>query len=294
LNSPSMSALPSSSGVFSLLPGVNVLLEGPTGTGKNHAIGTLIEYGASAGFEVFLLAVESGYEATLGYFTDRAKAIPENFHWHHLQQAGNFDALLKKVDDIGRLTQDALYKIQDNTRAQKNYFATMLRALHDFPCDRTGKNYGSVGQWGTNRVLVVDGLTGLGVLAMSLVVGTKPVKSQAEWGIAQDVLEPFLRQLCDNCRCHFVLLSHVEREVDQISGATKVTVQSLGRALPPKIPPMFSDVILTVRNGREWSWSTAAPQADLKTRNLSVADGIRPDFADIFRKWESRGGRYER
>jgi hypothetical protein len=125
---------------------------------------------------------------------------------------------------------------------------------------------------------------------MSLVVGNKPVKSQADWGIAQDQIEKLLRQLTDGCRCHVVLLAHVEREVDQVFGGVKVTVSTLGRALAPKIPPMFSDVILSVREGTKFSWSTANAQADLKARNLPIADGLPPSFKPIIDKWISRGG----
>lgn len=272
-----------------------MLLEGPTGTGKNYALGTLIEYLQPKGAEVFLLGLESGYDTTIGYFTDQGKPLPENFHWHYLKMeepTPGFHSLLKKVEDIGKMSQESLYKIQDVTRSTRNYFKQMLEVMHDFPDHRTGRRFGNVGKWGTDKVLVIDGLTGLGVLAMSLVVGTKPVKSQAEWGIAQDILEPFLRQLCDNCRCHFVLLAHVEREQDLVAGGTKITVQTLGRALPPKVPPMFSDVVLAVRKGTEFTWSTASPTADLKTRNLPLKDGLDPDFAPLMQRWESRGGRY--
>ena len=47
------------------LPGVNVLLMGPSGTGKTYSIGTLVDMGV----EVFYLALESGMESLLGYWT---------------------------------------------------------------------------------------------------------------------------------------------------------------------------------------------------------------------------------
>ena len=121
-------------------------------------------------------------------------------------------------------------------------------------------------------------------------MGGKPVKSQADWGIAQDQIEKLIRQLTDGCRCHFVLTAHVEREVDQVFGGVKVTVSTLGRALAPKIPPMFSDVVLSYREGTKFFWSTANPQADLKARNLPIADGLAQDFKPIIEKWVSRGG----
>jgi hypothetical protein len=96
--------------------------------------------------------------------------------------------------------------------------------------------------------------------------------------------------LCDGCACHFVLLAHVERETDMVLGGVKIMVSTLGRALAPKIPAMFSDVILATRTGTDWKWDTASAQADVKTRNLPIAAGNPPSFAGIVAKWKSRGG----
>jgi len=55
---------------------------------------------------------------------------------------------------------------------------------------------------------------------------------------------------------------------------------------------MFSDVILSSREGTKFLWSTANPQADLKARNLPIADGIAQDYKAIIQKWKSRGGSF--
>lgn len=272
----------------SALAGVNVLLEGPTGTGKTHSIGTLVD----SGVEVYFLALESGIESLLGYWTDRGKEIPPNLHWNIFgSQTGGFDQLAAGAKQIGDMTQESLYKVQDFDRGRNNDFYRLLTTLSNFPDNRTGQSFGKVDSWGPNRALVIDGLTGLGHVAMSMVIGKKPLRSQTDWGIAQDQVEKVIRMLCDGCKCHFVLLAHVERETDQVFGGVKITVSTLGKALPPKLPPMFSDVILSVRAGTTWSWSTANAMTDLKTRNLSVSENIRPDFNQIVQKWLSRGGR---
>ena len=55
------------------------MLMGPSGTGKTHAIGTLV--GAlSPNGEVFYFAYEQGSESLLGYWTDRGKPVPANLH----------------------------------------------------------------------------------------------------------------------------------------------------------------------------------------------------------------------
>ena len=273
--------------VKSTLPGFNVLLMGPAGTGKTHSIGTLVD----AGIEVFYLGLEPGLEALLGYYTDRGQKIPDNLHWHMLKApTASFMELLDNAQKINTLSLDSLAKMADPNRSKHNRFIELLTALNNFPCDRTGQSFGPVNTWTPSRALVIDGMAGIGQCAMSLVIGGKAVKSQSDWGIAQDQVEKLLRMLCDSCPCHFVLLSHVERETDQILGGVKLTVSTLGRALAPKIPPMFSDVILAVRQGDKWTWDTSNVQADLKTRNLPIKADNPPTFAGIVAKWKARGG----
>lgn len=273
--------------VDSTLPGFNVLVQGPTGTGKTYAVGTLVD----SGLQVFYLGLERGRETLQGYYTDRKLPVPPNLFWHDISAADyGFSSMISTANLINTLSNDALAKIVDVNKSKHNRFIKVLNALVNFPDDNTGKSFGAVDTWGTDRVLVIDALTGINAAAMSLVVGGKPLKSLPDWGIAMDQVEKLLLQLTEGCRCHFVLLSHVEREVDQVLGGVKITVGTLGQKLAFKIPPMFSDVILSYRQGTSFFWSTANAQADLKARNLPIAEGILPSFKPIIDKWESRGG----
>jgi len=80
----------------------------------------------------------------------------------------------------------------------------------------------------------------------------------------------------------------VEREVDAVLGGVKLMVSTLGKALAPKFPAMFSDAILTSRTGDKWVWDTASPMADVKTRNLPIKSDNAPDFRLIITKWVAR------
>jgi hypothetical protein len=127
-------------------------------------------------------------------------------------------------------------------------------------------------------------------MAMNLVVGSKPVKSQADWGVAQDNLERLIQKLCIDTQCHFILIAHAEREVDEVAGGSKIMAATLGKKLAPRLPRFFSDVVLADRQGTKFTWSTAVAGADLKARNLPVADGLAPSFSQIIASWKSRGG----
>ena len=270
------------------LPGVNVLLMGPSGTGKTYSIGTLVDLG----IEVFYLALESGMESLLGYWTDNGKEVPSNLHWHKVSApTASFTDMIANAKNINMLNLDSLAKMADPNKSKHNQFISLLEALNNFPDDRTGEKYGPVNSWDQSRVLVVDGATGISQCAMALVVGGKAVRNQSDWGIAQDQVEKLVRMLCDNCACHFILLAHVERETDAILGGVKLMVSTLGKALAPKLPAMFSDVILAERSGDKWAWNTASAMADIKTRNLPIKSDNPPSFKAFFEKWLARNSK---
>ena len=271
----------------SALPGVNVLLMGPAGTGKTYSLGTLVD----SGVEVFYLGLEPGLESLLGYWTDRGLPIPPNLYWHYVESPkASFSDLMESATKINTMNLESLAKMADPNRSKHNRFVGILQALNNFKDERTGKEFGSVQTWGVDRCLAMDGMAGLARAAMSLVVGGKAVSNQSDWGIAQSQVERLIHMLTDGCRCHFVLIAHVERETDAVLGGIKLMVSTLGKALAPKLPPMFSDVILAERHGTGFTWNTGSALADVKTRNLAIGEKLPASFKPIVEKWRSRGG----
>jgi len=198
--------------------------------------------------------------------------------------------MLDTAKKINTLSFESITKMQDPNKSKHNRFITLLTALNDFPDDRTGEKFGPVNEWGPSKALVIDGLTGINNAAMALVIGGKPVRNPGDWGLAQDQVYKILKLLCDDCPMHFILIGHVERETDAVLGGVKIMISTLGKALAPMLPVMFSDVILTVRNSSTWTWDTASAMADVKTRNLPIAATNQPTFATIIAKWKARGG----
>lgn len=266
-------------------PGFNVLLMGPSGTGKTFSIKAL----ADSGLEVFALFLEPGLETLIGAYADNDQPIPPNLHWHYLQpKTQGFDQLKKSADDIGKFDLAGLARMKDINRSKNNQMTELYSILNDFPDQRTGKKYGPVDSWTNGTVLVIDSLSALNRIAMEMVIGTKAVKDMSDWGIAQQALMSLLHKLTSGCICNLVVIAHVERETDQILGGTKLMVAALGKAITSQITQPFSDVILTVREGDKFFWDTANSQADVKTRNLPIAAKMPPSFDLIHAKWEKR------
>jgi AAA domain len=278
----------------SSLTGVNVLLQGSAGTGKTTSIGSLVELG----FQVHYMAFESGTESLLGYWRDTDRPpflrqspapIPSNLHITTVKAASaGWSEFADSVKDVNTLSYEALKKTTDRNRSKYNQLELFLRGFNNVT-DDTGVQHGAINTWGTDRVLVIDGLTGLGNASLKAVTGGKVDRDQKDWGLAQNMVENIIRNICDDCRCHFVLLAHEEREPDPLGGVSKITVSTLGRALAPKIPAMFSDVIRTKRIGKEFFWDTEDALCDLKTRNLPITSKMPQDFSRIIKSWMQRG-----
>lgn len=263
---------------MSAVPGINVMLCGSSGSGKTHAIRTLVD----AGLEVFVLFTEPGMEVL-------ADVPVEKLHWRYVAPVSvSFSDMVASAEKINQMSFEALAKLPDINKRKYTEFIDVLNTLCNFTCDRTGQSYGAVDDWDSSRVFVLDSLTGLSLMAMNLVTGSKPVKSMADWGVAISNLENLLTKLCVDTKCHFVLTSHLERETDEVTGGTSLMASTLGRKLAPKLPRFFSDVIHVKRNADKFVWSTATSNVDLKARNLAIADNIQPTFAPLIANWKKR------
>jgi hypothetical protein len=267
------------------LVGFNTVLMGPSGTGKTHSIGTLVD----TGLEVFYLPLESGSESLVGYYTDKGKPVPDNLHIHALAQPkASFTDLFEAAKRTNTLPHDAVMKMPDPNRSKYDGYLKLLTNLNGFIDSRTGEKYEPADQWGTDRVVVLDGLSGLNKFAMQLVIGGRAERTQTDWGVAQSYVMSIIDKLTDGCRCHFVLIAHVERETDMVAGGVKLMVSTLGKAIAPQIPAKFSDVVLTKKDVDKFTWSTAESTADVKNRNLPLKAGMPADFGPLYTKWKSR------
>lgn len=283
------------------LSGVKVLLEGATGTGKTDVIGTLVDWCArqTPPMDVNLMLLERSLETVLGYWTEpkprnnmQARPIPPNLHWRDLvTRPVTIARMTESAINIGKLTYEGITKLQDMNRALGNPFEAVLDATANFTSDRPGdegRKFGAVDSWGPETVFVCDGLSELCNAVSKMIIGAKPTMNPGEYGVGQNNLMNYLRLLTQGCRCHVVMTAHVSREKNEITGGVKLMTRAIGGAISGDIPPLFSDVIYTWREGTSWFWDTINPDVDLKTRYLPLDAKIRPDFGQIMDKWRAR------
>jgi len=270
--------------------GPKILIEGPSGTGKTYALGKLVEWAAENNTEVFALFTENGLETLLGYWRDRDLEVPANLHYHStLTKPLALDQLLKAADNVGKLSYESITKMVDANRGgDNNAFYKILQACSDFPDDRSGKKFGPIDAFGTDRIFIIDSLSELANAAFKMVIGSKPTASMPDYGVAQNNLMNFLRLCTQGLRCTFVMTAHVDRQQDEITGGIKLMTKAIGKAMANDIPQLFSDVIYCVREGVNFYWDTAAANVDVKTRNLPIASKQAPDFRIIMDKWKNR------
>ena len=249
----------------------NVLIYGPIGSGKTHSLRSLLD----CGHEMFVIATEPGIDKLLGD-TDSDRC-----HWRYIPPASaDWDVLQRNAELLSSLSMEALTKMKFPKDGYTQFF-DVVNCCANFKCERTGQEFGAVDSWGPERVLIIDGLSGLSRMAMDLIVGAKPIKSLPEYGVAQDNLLRLINKLLTDTKCSFVLIAHAEREKDEISGGSNLKVSTIGNKLAPEIPKNFDEVVFARREGNKFFWSSIEAGVDTKVRCLPWNSDINPNFSQL-------------
>lgn len=257
-----------------------VMLLGGPASGKTSALRTL----AKLGVDVHIIATE--YPDIL---LDTSCTGPGAVHWRYVEPGkANWDTMRDNAQLINTLSNDALQKLPGVNKQAYRQFFEIISSCKEFKCERCGGTFGDASTWGTDKALVIDSLSGLSIIARDLAVGAKPIISQPDWGVMMQNLESFLNACVTGTKCWFVLTAHLERELDEAVGSTKLMASTLGRKLAPKLPRYFSDVIYCRREGTKWLWDTSAVDVDVKFRNLPMKSDNQPDFKLIADAWKAR------
>lgn len=268
------------------IPGSKTLLAGESGAGKTHVLATLVQ----AGLKPFILFTEPGMSTISKALVD-LKLPQDSIHWKYISPAAaDWSQMLDMSKKIGTMSYEALTKVSDANRGKYGQWYDLLTSCANFVSDRDGQSYGNVSNWGTDRVLIIDSLSGLNQMSMDLVVGARPTKSQPDWMVAMDNLERFINKITSDLNCHVVVTGHIEPEKNEVTGGIQLMISTLGRKLAPKIPRNFDDVVHCVRTEDKFSWSTATYNMALKSRHTPIAKELPASFVPLIENWKKNGG----
>lgn len=259
-----------------------MILFGDSGTGKTYSLESLVR----AGITPFVIATEQNFLQVT------KEHLGKTMHYKFIASKPTHG--LESVEDmlkkINMLSYENLCKVVDPFKQKHNKLLDVITSANKFVCDCCNKDWGAVESWGTDRAFVVDSLSGLSDMAFGLVVGNKPVRAIPDYGIAQNAIKMFLDICTTQIKCTFVLISHMDREKDEITGGTTLTLKTVGNKLGPDLPRMFSDVIRARRDGTNYTWDTADSQSTVVARHIATAANQPPSFVPLIQAWKARGG----
>lgn len=258
------------------IQGPRVLLMGVPGTGKTWSLGTL----AKLGVRIFLIATEpSSVPAAIASFKAHGAPI-DLLHYHQIvPKKGNLKALMDRAKRLQTMTYDSVTKMAAGPeRSIDPQLMEFYETLDNFHDDRTGADFGNVGELGTNDALVIDSLSGLNRMVRHNFTGLKPSLAPGEWGVIMTHEHEIIQTLCASLESWFILISHLDREKDEITGGTTLYPAALGSKLGPKIPADFGEAIMCKRLPEGFFWSTAESNVGVVQRQLPVGSKLTPDF----------------
>lgn len=254
----------------------NVLLMGDSGTGKTTALLSLIECGITP----FVIATESN---ALPVF---AKARCPSLHYCMVTPgAVSWQALQHALDQVNKLSNDALQKMAGVEKHKHNQILRMVGACHNFTCQRCGEQFGDVSEWDDTRAIIVDSLSGVNDLALGNAVGGKPILTQPDWGVSMRSELMLIQMLTNIPNAMFVLIAHLAQERDPVTGRILKMPSALGTKNAPEFPRMFTDVITARRELDKFSWSTVEADTVARAAHVPLSGNMAPNFKQMIATW---------
>lgn len=269
-----------------LLRPPSILLMGPAGTGKTTSLSSIL----ASGLNLRMLATEPTAPSRVLDECAKRKIDNSRFHWQFVSPSTpKWDSLKESARLISMLSMKDLSNLtQGIAKPDNSQWITFLNAISDFTSSRSGEKFGDATEWGDDTCFVIDGLTGVNFMSRALTVGLKPTPSPGEWGVMQGNILDVVRKLATDCKCFFVLIAHVERETNELTGLQNITVSTLGAKLAPKIPPWFTTVVLSKKLDASFFWSTSETGVETKNGDLPLSKELSPSFDSLIASYRKR------
>ena len=272
--------------------GSKTFLVGEPGSGKTTSLVSFIESGLKHDLPLKLavLITDPDGEDSLLKAMDERKLPLDRLYYHYVPPAArDWKALIATAKRVNTMGYKDLTEIKSGIeKNQYTQFLDVLECLSDF-VDQHGESHGPVDSWDSNMMLAVDSVSGINVMALKLMTGGKPAPHQGEWGVSMNLEEDLITKLVSTTKCFVTLTGHVDKEVDEVIGKPQFMPALLGRKLAPKLPRIFSDVILQIRDIDKFMWSTVRRDYScLKARNVGHKDNLQPTFEPMVSAWMKR------
>ena len=267
-----------------------VLLYGTPGSGKTYSISTLLE----AGMEVFVLGLEVGFEQTILQAV-QDKGLPyDKLHYSIIEhKTMGWDKLEKAATQMQSMSHEELIKVgfrpKGTLSATKTYidnagfktYSKLLKQCHNFQDVITGKEYGSISNFKSNQVVVLDSLSALNDAIMEHRYATKLALTQSDWQPIVKMQKMFLDNLVNGTEAMVVVLGHMQAIKDELTKAEKISISMIGQKLSQEMPRIFTDIIFTENDNGRFRWNTKVTKIITKSRNLPIASTLEPSFVPL-------------
>lgn len=254
----------------------SVLLYGPPGSGKTWSLRTIPP--SSPTFIIF--TDTHGPSSLASAFASRE--IPPHIHYTVIKPKAPFSSILSALSQVSLGGEKPADQQVGNYIGQQAYLS-LINKLKDLRCDCHSKSFGSLDSLPPEATLVLDNVTGFNDIILLALGGFNSTMTIQKWGTAVSVsLNALIRGIVDNFKGLFICIAHAGAEADELTNARIVFPDFVGVKLPARVAKYFGDTIFATRQGLEFSWSTAAINAQTVPRRLPLAAKLPPTFEPFF------------
>jgi hypothetical protein len=268
-----------------------VLLYADGGAGKSFSLATTFIDAPEDRRTVVLMTernASSGLERGLRHYGINLK--PEQLIYAFpKQKTKSFSNLKRAVTNFAKETKVDALKGKAQTTQGKEYY-TYLTDIIDKLESFSGIDYvtgeevklGNIGEFKTNTVLAIDGLSPIGKEVWNITVGDKIAISQNDYMPAQNLMYSILAEL-SILACHVVLLAHEKVHMNDAGVIERITPNTwVGNANYSTLMGLFTDVIRAVNTpATGFKWQIEDAKAHIISRRIIKGQSktVEPSFA---------------
>jgi hypothetical protein len=207
-----------------------LLFIGDSGAGKTGALASL----ASAGYNLRIMDFDNGLDVLKNLLLD-----PKSPYDKGSADRVEYITLTEKMKNVGGKAVPVKADVWQRAMTMLNHWKEVVDG-------QVVSDLGPITTWTTQDVLVIDSLSGISQAAMNFILS---MTFQGDWGLAQNLVEPFLQMLySDAVVCNVVVNCHITYIGDDNN--MRGYPNTLGKALPPKVGRYFNSMLLAKSTGQ--------------------------------------------